>query len=306
MHPGLKRHLEYARVWQLTFTFAIAFAIFVFSHLPHKWWVLSTVLIVSAAYEPGLIIKKSWQRSKGTIIGLILAGIVLACLQFNFRYTPLILVLLGGISFTFFPAKYTAQVAGITMFLFISSSFLPNESSFFQEMIDRMISTIIGILICMAGDFLLFTKFQYSRRNYAIMQREVCLLMHRTVSQLIQLKDRPYSTMRMQKIRESYSITFATIAISGDSIKHDFRVSPIAAEKIKKFDEHIWEMRTETAAISYCVLLSRDYDALDQHVARFNRLLEEAKQYFIKKKFTEEVGSAQSNGTELANPAQKM
>jgi uncharacterized membrane protein YccC len=305
MHPGLKIHLEYARVWQLTFVFAIAFAIYVFSTLPHTWWVLVTVLIISAAYEPGLVVKKSLQRGKGTIIGLILAGVVLALLQFNFRYAPLILVILASLTFAMPPTKYAIQVTFITMFIFLGYSFSPNESSFMQEMVARMINTIIGICICVAGDFLLFTKFQYSRRNYAIMQREICLLMHRTISQLLQLKDRPHSFMRMQKIRESYGIAFAKIATSGDSIQHDFRASPEAAEKIKKFNDIIWEMRTETAAISYCLLLSKDYVALDRHVTKFHELLNEAKRYYIKKTYQSRFNNIDTSNTPVLNPAQK-
>ncbi|MDC0534440.1 FUSC family protein [Francisellaceae bacterium] len=305
MHPGLKMHLEYARVWQLTFTFAIAFAIYVFSKLPHTWWVLVTVLIISAAYEPGLVVKKSLQRGKGTIIGLILAGVALSLLEFNFRYAPLVLVVLASISFAFPPTKYAIQVTCITMFIFIGSSFSPNESSFLQEMVARMINTIIGICICMSGDFLLFTKFQYSRRNYAIMQREICLLMHRTVNQLVRLKDRPYSNMRIQNIRESYSIVFAKIAMSGDSIQHDFRATSEAAEKIKKFNDIIWEMRTETAAISYCILLSKDHAALDRHVKRFETLLTEAKTYYIKKTYQGLSKNIDTSVTLELSPAQK-
>jgi len=281
MHQRLKLNLELARIFQLTGMFVIGFSIFLFSHLPHKWWVILTVLIISAAYEPGLLVKKSWQRGRGTLVGLVLAWVILSFLDLNFRFIPLILIFIASITYAIPVRIYGAQTAFVTIFIFISYSFLPTESSVFQDVVDRAISTGLGIIICMAGDYLLFTKFKYSQRNYSIMQREICLLMHRTVTKTLSLKGKPVSNTRMQRIREEFSLTFGKISASSEGIQYDVDCSKITKDKIKKFDEYIWEMRTQVSAINYCALLSKDYQMLDKHVAKFYAFLEIAKRNYI-------------------------
>ncbi|MFT6834640.1 MAG: hypothetical protein ACJA0H_000672 [Francisellaceae bacterium] len=281
MRQRLKLNLELARVIQLTCMFAVGFSIFIFSYLPHKWWVILTVLIISAAYEPGLLVKKSWQRGRGTLVGLVVAWIILSLLDLNFRFIPLILIIIASITYAIPARIYGVQTACVTVFIFISYSLLPTESSVFQNMVDRAICTSLGIIICMAGDYLLFAKYKYSKRNYSIMQREICLIMHRSVTKTISLKGLPVSNARMQRLREEFSLTFGKIAASSEGIQYDFDATKITKDKIKKFDDYIWEMRTQVSSINYCALLSKDYKMLDKHVAKFYGLLELAKRNYI-------------------------
>jgi uncharacterized membrane protein YgaE (UPF0421/DUF939 family) len=239
------------------------------------------VLVISAAYEPGLVIKKSLQRGVGTIISLLLASLILQVMQFNFRFTPLVLVIIVAITYAFYGRIHHAQSACIAMFVFISSAFLPNENSVFQEAVDRIICTIIGLAICLSMDYLLFSKFKYSKKNYALLQRDVCNVMQKMVNQAVKHKGERISDVKMQIIRENFSSSFAKITNSSESIDRDHSYSSEVKLKIKNFENYIWKLRSEVSAINYCAMFSKDYLAMDKHLSLFTENMVLAKENFI-------------------------
>lgn len=71
----------------------VAMLIFLFSTFPEKWWVLITVLSVSAGIEPGLIIRRAKHRIGGTLLALIILIPLLYLLQLNYRLISILFVL---------------------------------------------------------------------------------------------------------------------------------------------------------------------------------------------------------------------
>src|SRR5690348_14094960 len=89
----MRKRLDYARFTHLTGMFMIAMFIYLFSTIPHKFWVLLTVLVVSAGIEPGLIIRRAIHRINGTFAGLALMIPLLYLMQLNYRLIPIVFVL---------------------------------------------------------------------------------------------------------------------------------------------------------------------------------------------------------------------
>jgi len=283
MHPKLKLSLEYARVFQITIIVCIGLAFYIFSNIPYSFWILNSIFATSGAYESGLVRKKAGQRGLGTVLGLILAAILLEFLELNPYLTPLIILLLGAATFAI-PGKFhVTQTISLSLFIMFSFALTSVTESHGAILSDRLISTLLGIFIVLIGEFVLFTKFDYSRRNYVILQREVCLYMLRSVNTLINDKGKPLSRLKRQKLREGFSSTFSKLANSSYSIILDFHASDDLSMHMHKFDKIIWDMRTEISAIHYCSVFHKDQQALDQHVETFYKLLKEAKLNYIPK-----------------------
>ncbi|MDC0534674.1 FUSC family protein [Francisellaceae bacterium] len=283
MHPGLKLSLESARVFQITILVCIGLAFYIFSNIPYSFWILNSIFATSGAYESGLVRKKAGQRGIGTVFGLIIAAILLQFLEFNPYITPFILLLVGAATFAI-PGKFhVSQTIFLSMFIMFGFALTSVDVGHSELISDRLISTVLGVFIVLIGEYVLFTKFDYSRRNYAILQREVCLYMLRSVNSLIKLKGKPLSRPKRQKLREGFSGTFSKLANSSNSIMLDFHASDTISQHMKQFDSIIWEMRTEISAIHYCSVFHQDQKALEQHLEKFYQLLKEAKKNYIPK-----------------------
>jgi len=94
-HLHLKRQLDYARYTHLAIMYLAAALLFIFSHVPHKWWIFLTVLVISTAVEPGLLIERAIARTKGTILALLLIIPLIYVLQLNYRLIPILMIAAG-------------------------------------------------------------------------------------------------------------------------------------------------------------------------------------------------------------------
>lgn len=88
----LKKKLDYARFTQLAVMFMVAMWIYLFTTIPHKWWVLLTVIMISAGIEPGLIIRRSIHRIGGTFAALLILIPLIYLMQINYRFIPVVFI----------------------------------------------------------------------------------------------------------------------------------------------------------------------------------------------------------------------
>ena len=88
MRLSLKQKLSYARFGQIAFVFVVGLGMYLFTTIPHNWWIFLTVMMMSAAIEPGLIIKKSINRGKGTLLGILIFLPMIYLMHFNYRVIP--------------------------------------------------------------------------------------------------------------------------------------------------------------------------------------------------------------------------
>ncbi|HFD2362500.1 TPA: FUSC family protein, partial [Legionella pneumophila] len=168
---ALKKKLDYARFIHLVIMFMVAMLIFLFSTFPEKWWVLITVLSVSAGIEPGLIIRRAKHRIGGTLLALIILIPLLYLLQLNYRLISILFVLaIVGLSVaTLNTRRYDISVFFITLvvfFLMAQTEEATSPRGPFEMVLNRGICTLLGVFIVLAGDYFLFQAYRYSHRLY--------------------------------------------------------------------------------------------------------------------------------------------
>ena len=129
---NLKKKLEYARFIHLLVIYMVTLAIYLFTTIPHKRWILLTVLVISAGIEPGLILKRSKHRIMGTLLGLILLIPLLYTLQLNYRLVPVVFIiaLIGMIVSSLKPSRYDISVFFITLSVIICPTTVQRHAAF--------------------------------------------------------------------------------------------------------------------------------------------------------------------------------
>ncbi|MGL5742723.1 MAG: FUSC family protein [Legionella sp.] len=72
--------------------FLVAMWIYLFSTIPHNWWVLLTVIVISAGIEPWLIVRRAIHRIGGTFAALIILIPLIYLMQLNYRFIPVVFI----------------------------------------------------------------------------------------------------------------------------------------------------------------------------------------------------------------------
>lgn len=285
MQENLKKKLDYARFGQISFVFTIGMAMYLFTTIPHNWWIFLTVMMMSAAIEPGLIIKKSINRGKGTLIGILLFLPLIYLLQLNYRFIPLVFILLGvGISIPN-AKRYDISVIFMTMMVFTMNAYnftVPTQEGPFETTLNRGICTVIGIIICIAGDHFLFRRFDYSRKVYFLLQHELCNTLEKKIDMIRSAHEQKLNRyLIVENLRESFNQIYSNIATSGESIRLSLTTNAEIKQKINDFSIIIWQLRKVGFGLYYSECILQDDKASQEHLERFKHLLDKARHNFI-------------------------
>ena len=285
MYTNLRNHLAIARLGQITLVYAVGLALYLFTTIPHNWWIFLTVLMMTAAVEPGLVIQKSINRGKGTILGIIFFMPLIYLLQLNYRMIPLTFILLACLLMVPNQRRYDLTVIFMTMMVFILNAY--NFTTVlletpFQTSVNRAICTILGIVVCIGGDYFLFKRFNYSRKLYFLLQRELCITLEGKVERMLNSEILGLNAyLVVEDLRNTLNGKFSEIATSATSLNYDLRSDEILKYKIQRFDQIMWQMRRQFYAIYYCNFVKKDQIATIDHYQMFKDLIDSGKNNFI-------------------------
>ena len=283
----LKKKLDYARFVHLAVTFMIAMALFVFSNIPEKRWILLTVLVVSASIEPGLIIRRSAHRMMGTLAALLLLTPLIYLLQLNYRFIPVFFIFsLVGFNVTFLnPNRYDINVFFMTMAVFLllaQTTDVNSPQSPVIMIINRGTCTLIGITIILLGDYFLLDSYRYSHKLYFFHQIRTYNFFNEKLQAIIEYPQEKKNTfLFIEKTRDQIIAQFSPIAISSESLKLETKVSASTKEHIDTFQNTIWELRRLLFALCMSKLVLNSPRATEHHLQQFHKLMNIAKNNFI-------------------------
>lgn len=283
----LKKKLDYARFVHLAVVFMIAMFIFVFSTIPEKKWVLLTVLVISAGIEPGLIIQRSRDRIWGTLAALLILVPLIYFVQLNYRFIPvLFIVTLIGLNVTALNRqRYDINVFFMTLsvFLLLAQTTEANSPQGpFEMMINRGTCTLIGIIIVLVGDYVLFQSYHYSHKLYYFHQMMVYAFFKEKIQEISLCKQKDKSTfLFLERMRNEIVANFAPITISSENLRLENKVSEKTKERIICFQSTIWEIRRLLFALSMSELVLESAETTEHHLKRFQALMAKAKENFI-------------------------
>lgn len=285
MYANLRSKLASARLTQITIVYGIGLALYLFTTIPHNWWIFLTVMMMMAAIEPGLVINKSINRGKGTLTGIILFIPLIYFLQFNYRMIPLTFILLACFLSVPNQRRYDLTVIFMTMMVFTLSAYnytpLLVETPF-ETCINRAICTIIGIVVCIGGDYFLFRRFNYSRKLYFLLQRELCLTLEQKVERMISSEKLGLNAyLIVEDLRNTLNGRFSEIVNSATSLKYDLRSNQLVKYKVDQFDKIMWELRRQIYAIYYCQFVRKDPDTTKNNYVSFQTSIAKARNNFI-------------------------
>ena len=284
---SMKKKLDYARFIHLAVMFMVAMLIYLFSTIPHKWWVLLTVLVISAGIEPGLILRRAIHRIGGTFAALVILFPLIYFMQLNYRLISVVFVF-SIISFAVSilnPKRYDISVFFITIIVFLllaqtTEANSPNGP--FQMILDRGLCTLIGIFIVLLGDYFLFQSFQYSQKLYLFHQLMVYNFFSEVAQQIIKCRTEKINTsIFIEKLRGQVVHHCAPIAISSENLKLEIKASPDLQERINAFQETIWEIRRVIFALCMSEFVLHSSDMSEKHLQRFHGLMNQARSNFI-------------------------
>lgn len=283
----LKRKLDFARYVHLAVVFMIAMFLFLFSTIPEKKWVLLTVLVISAGIEPGLIIRRSKHRMGGTLAALLILVPLIYLMQLNYRFIPvLFIVTLIGLNVTALNTRrYDISVFFVTLsvFLLLAQTTEANSPQGpFEMMINRGSCTLIGIIIVLVGDYVLFQSYRYSHKLYFFHQMMMYNFFKEKIQEIHSCRQKDKSTfLFIERMRDQIIGQFAPIAISSENLKLENKVSAKTKEQIELFQATIWDIRRLLYALCMSELVLESPDKTERHLQRFHDLMIRAKENFI-------------------------
>lgn len=286
MQFSLKKQLNYARYVQLSIVFMFGMYMYLFTTIPHSWWICLTVLMMMSAIQPGLILVRSINRGKGTVVGIILSLLLVYVFHINYRLVSICLILSMLLLFIPNPKRYDLTVTFMTIMIFLTDSYgykMPLLEGPIEVAINRMTCTIIGIAICVASDYILFNHFNYSGKAYRVLQEELLFIVDERLAEIMTEPSRRLNRIIIvKKIRDSFNGVFGELSASSSGLLSSYSSSAETKAMVREFSELSWKLRIEVFAIyiANCVVID-DEDLLNKHLANLNDLLVNARQKLL-------------------------
>lgn len=282
----LKNKLDATRFIHLAVSFMIAMFLFLFTTIPEKWWILLTVLVCSAGVEPGLIMKRSAQRIKGTIIALLIIVPLIYTLHINYRLVHIsFIVSFIALNVTANAKRYDITVIFITLMVFLllaQITSVNSQNGSFEMLINRSICTAIGIGIVYTSDYLLFQGDRYSYKLYLFHQIAMHDFLRQTVNDVMHTPEEAINTfLFIERLRDQVILQFSPIQISAENLMLEKNIDPKIKQNITAFQTTIWEMRRLLFALCFAKFILKSSSTTEKHVKHFNKLLEQTKNHFI-------------------------
>ena len=285
MRISLKQKLSYARFGQIAFVFVVGLGMYLFTTIPHNWWIFLTVMMMSAAIEPGLIVKKSINRGKGTLLGILIFLPMIYLMHFNYRVISLVFIFLGvGISLPN-ARRYDISVIFMTMMVFTLTAYTfttPLLEGPFEMTLNRGVCTVIGIIICISGDYFLFGRFNYSRKVYFLLQHDVCEMLEAKLKNICRFHETQQNILLLvEDLRDSFNSGYSSVATSGESIRSSLTNNRATKNKVVEFELILWQLRKVVFAVYYAECVLQDPASSMEHQQRFRVLMAKARQNMI-------------------------
>lgn len=283
----LKRRLDYARFTHLAGMFMIAMAIYLFSTIPHKFWILLTVIVVSAGIEPGLIVRRAMHRIGGTFAALAILIPVIYLMQLNYRFVSVVFVLsMIGLSVSSLnPRRYDITVFFTTIMIFLllaQTSELNSPEGPFDMVLNRAICTLIGIAIILVGDYFLFQGYQYSHKLYLFHQRLVYNFFKHALQDIVKANPEKINTfIYVEKLRAAVIEHCNPITVSAENLLLEKKISSQVKSRVNTFQETLWEMRRLIFALTVSKFVLNAPMTTEKHLQQFNKLMQQARENFI-------------------------
>jgi hypothetical protein len=283
-----KKQLENLRFIHLAILYTLAILVFLFTTLPHKWWILLTVLVVSAAVEPGLLIRRSVQRMFGTMLALIFLIPFICILQLNYRLISIVFVLsIVGVSISSANSKrYDIMVFFITVSVFLllaQTSELHTSKGPIEMVFNRAICTSIGIALVIAVDYFLFRSYNYSQKLYAYNQ---LITFHFLKNIIAKVELIPPTERGVQNFLDNLTLEitqlYTSLDISAENIKLDLKSDPILIGKVENYQQIMWEVRRVLSAYIFSKAIFPSPEISSRHLERYKQLLSTASGFFMK------------------------
>lgn len=284
----MKKRLNYARFTHLAGMFMIAMLIYLFSTIPHKFWVLLTVLVVSAGIEPGLIVRRAIHRIGGTFSALVILIPLLYLMQLNYRFVSVtfILSIIGLSVSSLNPKRYDISVFFTTIMIFLllaQTTEINSPEGPFEMVINRGICTLIGIAIILMGDYFLFQGYHYSHKLYLFHQRMVYNFFEDTLQKIIKIHPEEINSfIFVEKLRTEIIAICAPIAISSDNLRFEKKIAPKNRVKLERFQDTIWDLHRLIFALCVSKFILNSEETTEKHLQKFRELMHEAKKNFIR------------------------
>ena len=283
----MRKKLDYARFTHLAGMFMIAMFIYLFSTIPHKFWVLLTVIVVSAAIEPGLIIRRAIHRLSGTFAALALLIPLLYLMQLNYRFIPVVFILsIIGVAVTSLnPRRYDISVFFITIMIFLllaQTTDLNSPEGPVDMVANRAICTLIGVAIILCGDYFLFQSYNYSQKLYLFHQYLVYNFFRDTFQDIVSAEPESINNFQfIEKLRGRVIVNCSPIAVSSENLALEKNIAPRTLKRMQQFQSLIWDIRRLAFALCIAKFVLKDSDLTARHTQHFERLMVEAKANFI-------------------------
>ncbi|MCW8408091.1 FUSC family protein [Legionella sp. PATHC035] len=288
----LKKKLDYARFTQLAIMFMVAMWVYLFTTIPHKWWVLLTVIMVSAGIEPGLIIRRAIHRVGGTFAALLVLIPLIYLMQVNYRLIPIVfIVAIIGLAVTALNTRrYDISVFFITLVVFLLLAQTTDANSPegpFEMVLNRGICTLIGVFIVLVGDYFLFQAYRYSQKLYLFHQMMVYNFFNDTMQQIVKCRSKKINTfIFVEQLRGQVIKHCAPIAISSENLKLEVKISAETKKRVDIFQETIWDLRRLIFALCVSEFVLHSSTTTEKYLQQFQILMKKAKDNFI---YTEDI-----------------
>ena len=198
---------------------------------------------------------------------------------------PLTFILLACLLSVPNQRRYDLTVIFMTMMVFMLNAYNYTPilvETPFETCVNRAICTIIGIVVCIGGDYFLFRRFYYSRKLYFLLQRELCLTLEQKVERMFSSAELGLNAyLVVEDLRNTLNGRFSEITNSATSLKYDLRSNQLIKYKVDQFDKIMWELRRQIYAIYYCRFVRKDHIAAKNNYTNFQMLITKARNSFI-------------------------
>lgn len=282
-NPLSREQFTTERFKHVAIMFVIAVALFLFSTIPHKWWIFVTVAILCIAIEPGLIVQRTIQRSKGSLIILILMVPLLLMLQLNYRLVPLITIGAAIVMVTSFanPRRYDITIFFLTLLVFMLEAQNITQQvgeSPFEAVVNRGVCTAIGIFIVLSCDYFLFDAYGYSKKLYYLQQKRVCDTLQESIHQIqmASVEHRNHSLV-IETLRDTLIQVFFSIEISAENLLNDLKIETDLQLQVEAFRTTIWALRRIVFAYCFSELILKSAADSQRNLEAFHALFETAR-----------------------------
>lgn len=251
------------RYMQITICYMLFAAIVVFMHIPHSIWIILTGSMLYSGFHPGTIIKRSFLRLKGTIIGIAAAFIFWHIIHIDYRLANLSIPIIFALLCFYRNLSYDKVMIIMTVMAVILIQ-ATNTSSFHLSffIIDRLICTIIVFALCYLVEYFWFGRNNLTYLNYNYQCKSLLNELERLLT-IVQSKHLSYTKL-LDKIRLTHEkINYLNGLVLDakyhgkpqkfDLVAEDFMVEAVAIfRKIVSFS-YLLKHNTQTTQRQYLI-----------------------------------------------------